>query len=420
VGPAAVDGDGLGPPAYAQGALSDVVPAIGAALGVAEPDREPRPWNPQPTCRACLFLIDGMGRELLAGHERYAPYLTELLRRPGRGRTLTAGFPSTTSTSLASIGTGLPPGAHGMLGYRLLVPSSGQLMNALRWDQNVDPLEWQPHPTMFEQMSAAGIAVTHVSSPRFADSGLTRSVFRGARFSGAEAIDQQARQAIEALQAAERTFVYLYYRDLDFIGHTSGVGSPRWREELSFVDGLVQRLAEQLPREATLFVTADHGMVDVPPDRRIDMDQDLELRAGVALLGGEARARHLYATPGAARDVLAIWEERLDGVAVVRGKDQAIAEGWFGPPAEVDGSMSARVGDVIVAMREDWAVIAGEREMVDSRQVGMHGSLTATEQLVPLLEIRGDEREALDAAAEAAEDASADAPSAHYDYSSSR
>jgi type I phosphodiesterase/nucleotide pyrophosphatase len=390
VGSAAVDDDGLDPPAYQAGALSDVLPTIGAALGAAEPGREPGPWTPEPTDRACLFLIDGMGRELLAGHESYAPYLNELLNRPGTGHTLTAGFPSTTSTSLASIGTGLPPGAHGMLGYRLVVPSSGRLMNFLRWDQNVDPLEWQPHETMFERMSAAGITVTHVASPRFADSGLTRSVFRGARFSGAESADQQARQAIEALASGERSFVYLYYRDLDFIGHTTGVGSARWREELAYVDGFVQRLAEQLPPDATLFVTADHGMVDVPADRRIDMDQDWELRAGVALLGGEARARHVYATPGAARDVLAIWQERLDGVALVRGRDQAVSEGWFGAPGEVDAKMMARVGDVIVAMRDDWAVIASERETVDSRQVGMHGSLTPVEQLVPLLEIRGD------------------------------
>ena len=384
----AVDEDGLDPPSYRTGALSDVIPTIGAALGVPEPGREAGPWTPEPTRKACLFLVDGMGRELLAEHARHAPYLNELLRRRGVGHTLTAGFPSTTSTSLASIGTGLPPGAHGMLGYRLLVPGSGRLMNFLRWDQNVDPLEWQPRETMFERLSAAGIAVTHVSVPRFADSGLTRSVFRGARFTGAESVDEQARRAMEALRASDRSFVYLYYRDLDFIGHTTGVGSPRWREELSYVDGLVQRLAEQMPSDATLFVTADHGMVDVPQDRRIDMDQDWELRAGVAMLGGEARARHVYSTRGAARDVLAIWEERLEGIAVVRGREQAVAEGWFGPPAEVDAAMAARVGDVIVAMRGNWAVIASERETVDSRQVGMHGSLTPAEQLVPLLEIR--------------------------------
>ena len=386
----AADEQGLDPPAYREGALSDVVPTIGAALGAPEPGRPPGPWTPVPTRRACLFLVDGMGRELLAEHAHYAPYLAELLERPGVGHTLTAGFPSTTSTSLASVGTGLPPGAHGMLGYRLVVPASGRLMNFLRWDQNVDPLEWQPRETTFERLSAAGIAVTHVSVPRFGDSGLTRSVFRGARFVGADSMDEQVRRAMEALRAADRGLVYLYYRDLDFIGHTSGVGSQRWREELAYVDELVQRLAEQMPADATLFVTADHGMVDVPQEHRIDMDQDWELRAGVALLGGEARARHVYATQGAARDVLAIWQERLDGIAVVRGRDQAVAEGWFGPPAEVDRAMAARVGDVIVAMREDWGVIASEREAVDARQVGMHGSLTAVEQLVPLREIRQD------------------------------
>lgn len=320
MGARADDEQGLGPPAYQAGALSDVVPTIGAALGVPEPGREPGPWAPGPTKRACLFLVDGMGRRLLTEHARHAPYLNELLHRPGIGHTLTAGFPSTTSTSLASVGTGLPPGAHGMLGYRLLVPSSGRLMNFLRWDQNIDPLDWQPRETAFERMSAAGIAVTHISVPRFGDSGLTRAVFRGARFIGAESVDEQIRRAVEALRAADRGLVYLYYRDLDFIGHTTGVGSHRWREELSYVDGLVQRLAEQLPEDASLFVTADHGMVDVPQDRRIDMDQDWELRAGVAMLGGEARARHVYATPGAARDVLAIWEERLEGIAVVRSR----------------------------------------------------------------------------------------------------
>jgi len=39
--------------------------------------------------------------------------------------TLTAGFPSTTVTSLGSLGTGLPPSAHGMLGYQVAIPGTG-------------------------------------------------------------------------------------------------------------------------------------------------------------------------------------------------------------------------------------------------------------------------------------------------------
>lgn len=397
------DDAGFDYPAYGAGALCDVLPAIGAALGVNGFDAAGggygtssaagKSWQLRPARRACLFLVDGMGSDLILKNADAAPYLAALLRGgeqgigpQGAGHVLTAGFPSTTSTSLSSVGTGLPPGAHGMLGYKLAVPGTGKLMNFLKWDQDVDPLVWQPHETMFERLRRSGVAVTHVSSPRFADSGLTRSVFRGARFSGAEPADERALRAIEALEGPDPSLVYLYYSDVDFVGHVRGVDSQTWRDQLGYVDALVQWLAERLPQDSSLYVIADHGMVDVPTERRIDADTDWELRAGVALLGGEARARHVYAHPGAERDVLAIWSERLDGLAEVRSREEAIVEGWFGPG--FDARMSERIGDVVVAMRGDWAVIASEREAVESRLVGMHGSMTSAEQLVPLLEVR--------------------------------
>jgi hypothetical protein len=404
------DDAGFDYPAYDAGALCDVLPAIGAALGVkgldgaangdasvgcdgASVSAAAQRWQLHPVRRACLFLVDGMGSDLILKNADAAPYLAALLRGgeqsigpQGSGHILTAGFPSTTSTSLSSVGTGLPPGAHGMLGYKLAVPGTGKLMNFLKWDQDVDPLVWQPHETMFERLRRAGVAVTHVSSPRFADSGLTRSVFRGARFSGAEPADERALRALEALEGPDPSLVYLYYSDVDFVGHVRGVDSQTWRDQLGYVDALVQWLAERVPPDCSLYVIADHGMVDVPTERRIDADTDWELRAGVALLGGEARARHVYAHPGAGRDVLAIWSERLDGVAVVRSREEAIAEGWFGPG--FDARMTERIGDVVVAMRGDWAVIATEREAIESRLIGMHGSMTSAEQLVPLLEVQ--------------------------------
>ena len=401
----------FGYPDYRGGSLCDVLPVIGAALGV-DPDDPARdkagatiganagtghrdlPWTFQPVRRACLFLVDGMGRELIARNADAAPYLAGLLAGTsaalgpeGSGRTLSAGFPSTTSTSLSSFGTGLPPGAHGMLGYKLRVPGLGKLMNFLRWDQPVDPLVWQPQETMFERFERAGVAVTHVSEPRFADTGLTRSVFRGARFSGAEPGDERALRALEILESGERELVYLYYRELDFVGHHTGVDSDGWREQLAYVDSLVRWLAERLLPDCALYVTADHGMIDVPEEHKIDVDTDWELRAGVALLGGEARARHVYAQPGAARDVLAIWTERLEGQAEVRSREHAIAEGWFG--ASVSDALAPRIGDVVVAARGDWAITATKREAIESTLVGMHGSMTGVEQLIPLLEVRG-------------------------------
>ena len=129
-------------------------------------------------------------------------------------------------------------------------------------------------------------------------------------------------------------------------------------------------------------MTADHGMVDVPPDERSDADLLPQLREGVAVLGGEPRARHVYARPGAAREVLAIWQETLAGSAWVVGKDEAIETGWFGP---VHSRVADRIGDVVAAARGSSAIVATVAEPRESALIGMHGSLAASDQRVPLL-----------------------------------
>ena len=114
----------------------------------------------------------------------------------------------------------------------------------------------------------------------------------------------------------------------------------------------------------------------------MDADQVAGLRTGVALLGGEPRARHVYAAPGAAADVLAAWQEILASRAWVASREQAIDEGWFGP---VDRRVTDRLGDVIAAMCGTAAVIASAAEPRESKLIGMHGSLAASDQEIPLL-----------------------------------
>ncbi|MBM9507227.1 alkaline phosphatase family protein [Actinacidiphila acididurans] len=375
-------------PEYGTGALSDVIPA--AVAGLAIPGMPPTGLALEPADRVCVFLVDGLGWELLLRHPEQAPYLTSLLgtSRGGTGRPLTAGFPATTATSLASVGTGLPPGVHGLPGYTARNPETGQLMNQLRWQPWTSPSVWQPHPTVFRLADAAGIETSQVSSPGFEHTPLTRVALSGGTFLGRLTGEERMDLAAERLAAADRALVYTYYSELDAMGHRHGVDSDAWRGQLGLVDRLVRRLAEQLPPRSALYVTADHGMLDVPFDEesRIDFDEDWELRAGVALLGGEGRARHVYAVPGATADVLAVWREVLGDRMWVAGRDEAVAAGWFGPDPE--RRVLPRIGDVVAVARDDMAIVATTTEPGESKMVGLHGSLAPVEQLVPLLEVR--------------------------------
>jgi hypothetical protein len=363
-------------PGYGRSTLADFSESLLAALGV--PGAANALGLP-PASRACLLLVDGLGWDQLRSRSSAAPFMAGLAET---GCWLTAGFPSTTVTSLSSLGTALPPGQHGLLGYQVRVPSTGRLLNGLRWADEVDPVQWQPRGTIFERTVAAGISAFRIASGAFRRSGLSLAAMRGADYRPAETPGALVARAAAALAEQPRALAMVYTGDLDATGHVAGCGSAAWRYQLRHADLLAEQLAAAIPAGTALYITGDHGMVDVPPDSRVDADAVPALRQGVALLGGEPRARHVYARPGAAGDVLAAWQDTLGDACWVASRDEAIEAGWFGP---VDGRVADRIGDVIAAARGVSAVVATAAEPRESALVGMHGSLTAGDQRVPLL-----------------------------------
>ena len=375
--PAGEPGDQQPPlPGYGRSTLADLSQSVLASLG--EPGADNVLGLPQ-AARVCLLVVDGLGWELLRAQRQAAPFLAALAET---GCWLTAGFPATTVTSLSSLGTGRPPGQHGLVGYQVRVPATGGLLNALRWDKSVDPIAWQPGPTIFERAAAAGIGAFRVAAGAFRHSGLSVAAMRGADYRSADTLGALVAGAAAALAEAPRALAMVYTGDLDSTGHARGCASAAWRFQLSHVDLLAQQLATALPEGTALHITADHGMVDVPPEDRIDADTVPALRDGVALLGGEPRARHVYTMPGAAADVLAAWRSTLGDRAWIASREEAIDAGWFGP---VQARVADRIGDVVAAARGPSAVVATVTEPRESALVGMHGSLSATDQRVPLL-----------------------------------
>ena len=383
-------------PRYGAGSLADLLPSVLAALGV--------PGSADPlgfvggalagVRRVAVLLVDGLGHEQLPLATPVAPTLADLAAgRLGAVGELTAGFPSTTPTSLVTLGTGAAPGAHGVLGFTVRVPGTHRVLNHIEWWDDPDPALWQPVPTQFERAAAAGVAVSVVSRPMFVGSGLTVAAYRGAAFRGADGVDAMAAAMVDSLDRAEPpALVYGYLPDVDRAGHQYGVDSAQWRDAVARLDGLLTRLVDALPADAALVVTADHGQLDVPLDgHRIDLDADPRLRAGVEVVAGEPRVRYLHTVPGARDDVLAAWRAVLGPAAWVAERDEAVAAGWFGPTPEVH---LARLGDVVVVCHGRYAVFATRTEPPQvSRLVAYHGSYTAAEMRVPML-IAGPDRRA--------------------------
>jgi hypothetical protein len=220
-----------------------------------------------------------------------------------------------------------------------------------------------------------------VNKREFDRSGLTIAAQRGAGYIGADRIGERIAGAVTG-STHRPSLTYLYDGDLDWTGHKYGVDSPQWLQQLAATDAEAVQLREALPDEVRLVVVADHGMVDSKPASRMDIDQHDELRDGVVLLGGEARFRHLYCADGAASSVAGRWAEVFGDRADVLLRADAIARGWFGPVTEL---VLPRLGDVMVAARDDLALFSSRDFGYEMSLVGLHGSLTPDEMLIPIL-----------------------------------
>jgi predicted AlkP superfamily pyrophosphatase or phosphodiesterase len=323
-----------------------------------------------------VCLVDGLGAVAIEEHEQLFPTLMK-----ARGGSIEAAFPTTTSTGLVSLGTGLNPGMHGVVGASFWLPETGEVLAPLRWGSTPSPFAVQPEPTVFERIQDVGVTCFSVGPKSYIHSGLTRAAFRGSEYLSAESVDDRSSLVADIADRSSGkgpSLIYVYWPALDRTGHEFGVDSRCWREAAADVDALIAKLHRALPPGGRLVVTADHGMIDTKS--RVWIEDDHRLSIDVRAIAGEPRMRHLYTD--VPEDVAQRWSSVLGDTAQILTRESAIRVGLFG---EVDDVVAERIGDV-VALPDDGILLASHTydELVSSLP-GQHGGRTEAERRIPAL-----------------------------------
>ncbi len=366
-----MEAPGLLAPAFGQGCIADVVPALLS-------DERTADWLPEPVRTATqvvLLVLDGVGWNQLQARPRVAPTLTAMAGGP-----ITSVAPTTTATALCSIVLGMAPADHGVVGYRMRVPGD-RVLNVLRWrTADGDARESLP-PSVFQPLAAFGGRPTPVvTRAEFGDTGFTMALgidhLHGWHAPSSIAVE------VDRLLAAGEEFIYAYYDGVDKIAHARGFGA-HYDAELSAADRIVADVQAVLPPGAVLVVTADHGQVEVGDDVLV---LDERLLAETALVSGEGRFTWLHAREGRAESLLARAQDLYGAsdVALVATRHDLVEAGWFG--GSLTPLIQARLGDVALVARASIAFV----EPSDTGSLALrcrHGSLTPDEMLVPLLAV---------------------------------
>jgi len=356
-------------PQYDGANVRGIVPALLAPKGAVLPS-----WFPEMVSSArqvALLVLDGLGWEQLKARAAVAPTLAAM-----QGSAITTVAPSTTATALTSITTGLTPGEHGLVGYRMEL--AGEVLNVLRWHGDRGDLRRKFAPTETQPFDPfMGQRVAVVSKAELESTAFTEAHLRGSEQVGWRAASSLPVIVSNHLRRGDR-LVYAYYDGIDKVAHERGFGEF-YDAELHAADRMVSDTISLLPPGAVLLVTADHGQVDVgtrlvaPHADVLHMTRDQS---------GEGRFRWLHAKPGAADDLLAAAVAHHGDVAWVHSRAELIDAGWFG--RVVSQPVAARFGDVALVPHQPISF----HDPDDSGPyplVCRHGSLTSAEMLVPLL-----------------------------------
>ena len=395
-------------PSYDGGGLLNLIASLGNVCGFTAPNSA---WPYAPLrgvdtadwSRArnlVLVLADGVGAELI---RRLSP--TGFLCRH-QVSTLTSVCPTTTAVAIPTLMTGLPPAVHGLTGWHVYLEEIDSVTAVLPLTVRgvhmaqgsvIDPGTLYSGPSLYSRLQRPSHVVTPV---KIAYSPFSQIHAQGATL---HAYLPPSRSWLDALpfcrrkrdlfgtvrrlcnEPGEPRLIYAYWPDFDHAAHESGVDSPSAVALLHDFEQRLEALMGQLHgTDTTVIVTADHGFIDSPSEKQVHLSDHVALGKMLAHpVCGERRLAYCYLKPGTKEDfcdyIGTVFGDRMEAWP----REKMLEEGWFGP-GPVNDRLAGRIGDYVLAMKENWTLVdhvPGERPL---RLVGVHGGLSRQEMMVPL------------------------------------
>lgn len=378
-------------PDYRGGSIVNLMASLQEGLGGRQHAYDPLNLLPPERIRrygrVLLWIVDGLGYLYLRRHTQ-AIHLNAALQG-----CLTSVYPPTTASAVTTYLTGAAPQQHGLTGWFTYFRELGSVMTVLPGNARYGRAGYRASGIDAAALLGHTAFSNHIEGDAFtilpadiAHSDFSLAHLGRARLLSYKSLGGMLSEAVRALRAPGRRYVYLYWPELDTIGHHAGIGSDTAHRHLMELDEAFASLTKRLKGSDTLIVvSADHGMVDTSPGQTIDITDHPDLAEMLILpLCGEPRSAFCYLRPGSGDAFDDYVKHELSDRIELLHSEQLIEEHWFGL-GEPHAELSRRIGDRVLLMRsnaivKDW--LAQERRF---QMIGVHGGLSDDELFVPLI-----------------------------------
>jgi len=320
---------------------------------------------------------------------------------------LTSIAPSTTSTVLTTLWTGLSPAEHGILGYELFLKEYGLVANmithspasfegrpGLLYHAGFQPESAIPAPTLGSHLSQAGVETFVLLSHTILGSGLSRMHYPSSNAYGFGTLTDlwiQTRHLAEMKITVPR-LIWIYYGMVDTYSHVHGPDSEQAESEfISFLNIMskifLSRFQGNTRPKTLLMILSDHGQIHTPKNDQYNLSNHPGLLDNLHIPPtGESRLTYLYPRPGQVEVVQEHIEHTWPGRFHILPSGYALKNGLFGPGEPLKESWS-RIGDLLIISQQDAYFWWSKKP---NPLLGRHGGFSEDEMIVPLLMLRLD------------------------------
>lgn len=383
-------------PDYDGGSIANLMQSIAGACGAGKPAVTGLPELSALSAERLgearhivLLVIDGLGERTLRRGK--APTLQR-----HAVATMTSVFPSTTASAITTFMTGLPPSQHGLTGWNMHLDEIDQTLAILPLVPRQPPAKFRPeelpprlfsHPSLFERLDRESWVL---APQKIAGSPFNAWHSRGANTLAYNSMPEMFGRLRDLLREAKTPrFIYAYFANLDTHAHNHGTDSPKVQQTLASLDAVfTEFLRDVRGSDAWILATADHGFIDSPPERVIDIADYPEIAALLARpLCGERRVAYCYVAPENRSRFEEQVREQLAYCCELKTGTELIAAGAYGPPPH-HPQLASRIGDYVLLMQDNWTIkdwLPGEKR---HEMLGVHGGTSEDEMRVPLIAVR--------------------------------
>lgn len=342
--------------------------------------------------KVVFILVDAFGWKFYKSVREDSKFFKEIRKR-GIEEKITSQFPSTTTAHVTSVITSKDVSTHGFFEWFTYDSKINEVFTPFLFDYEGKE-EILPKDNLFKELKENGVCSTIITPNYINNSYYSRELFKDGKVKGYDSVEEMFDILLQGIKKDKgKNFYYIYYPQIDSIGHEYGMSSYKAYFEINnfikALDNFYNNVLDKGVNEGIFILSADHGQMEIK-DRiylnelipNIDEYMLKDSKGKSIVPVGYNRDMFLYIKKEFEIYVYELLKEKFKDKGEIYLVKDLIDKGVFINPSE---TFLSRMGNIVIIPYDGYGVWWFEKGKYEISLKGSHGGLTKDEMEIPLL-----------------------------------